>query len=111
MFVTLSGIVTLVSPRQPENEYCPMLVTLSGIAMLAKLVQLLNAPGPISVTPSKMVTAVIDWYAAGNTEDRLSAQTHCGTVISRSPLQPENAEEPMFVTLFWIVTLVRLVQL
>ena len=31
MLVTLFGIVTLVSPLQPENAHSPMLVTLSGI--------------------------------------------------------------------------------
>lgn len=34
----------LVSPVQPENANPPMLVTLDGIVMLARLVQPLNAP-------------------------------------------------------------------
>ena len=37
-------------------------------------------------------------------------QTDCVAIISLSPLQPENAEYPMLVTLSGIVTLVRLVQ-
>ena len=36
MVVTLSGIVTLVKPLQPENAELPMLVTLSGIVTLVK---------------------------------------------------------------------------
>ena len=44
MLVTLSGIVTLVRPVQPENAAAPMLVTLSGIVTLVRLVQPENAP-------------------------------------------------------------------
>ena len=40
MLVTLSGIVTLVKPLQPENAEDPMLVTLSGIVTLVKPLQL-----------------------------------------------------------------------
>ena len=40
MLVTLSGIVTLVSPVQPENALSPMLVTLLPIVTLVKPVQL-----------------------------------------------------------------------
>ena len=39
MLVTESGIVTLVSPLQPENVLDPMLVTLFGIITLVSLVQ------------------------------------------------------------------------
>ena len=39
MLVTLSGIVMLVRPLQPEKAELPMLVTLSGIVTLAKLLQ------------------------------------------------------------------------
>ena len=39
MLVTLSGIVTLASPLQPEKAEEPMLVTLSGIVMLASPLQ------------------------------------------------------------------------
>ena len=39
MLVTLSGIVTLVRPLQPENADDPMLVTLSGIATLVSPLQ------------------------------------------------------------------------
>ena len=40
MLVTLFGIVMLVSPEQPENAPVPMLVTLSGMVILVRLVQL-----------------------------------------------------------------------
>ena len=33
MLVTLSGIVTLVSPLQPQKALWPILVTLSGIVI------------------------------------------------------------------------------
>ena len=39
MLVTLSGIVMLVKPVQPENAPLPMLVTLSGIVILVRPVQ------------------------------------------------------------------------
>jgi hypothetical protein len=40
MLVTPDGIVTLVSPVQPENAPLPMLVTLSGIVTLVSRVHL-----------------------------------------------------------------------
>ena len=43
MLVTLSGIVMLVRPLQPENALVRMLVTLSGIVMLVRLLQPENA--------------------------------------------------------------------
>ena len=43
MFVTLFGIVTLVSPLQPPNADLPMRVTESGIVTLVSLSQLENA--------------------------------------------------------------------
>ena len=39
MLVTLSGIVTLVRDSQSQKASAPMLVTPSGIVMLAKEVQ------------------------------------------------------------------------
>ena len=39
MLVTLSGMLTLVSPEQPENASLPMLVTLSGMLMLVSFEQ------------------------------------------------------------------------
>ena len=43
MLVTLFGIVMLVKPVQLSNAESPMLVTLLGISMLAKLLQSRNA--------------------------------------------------------------------
>jgi hypothetical protein len=43
MLVTLSGIVTLVSPVHSSNAPPPMLVTLSGIVTLVSPVQPRNA--------------------------------------------------------------------
>jgi hypothetical protein len=43
MFVTLSGIVTLVRPLHPENAPYPMLVMPLPIVTLVKPVQLENA--------------------------------------------------------------------
>ena len=39
MLVTLSGIVMLVRPVQLSKALFPMLVTLAGIVMLVRLVQ------------------------------------------------------------------------
>ncbi len=39
MLVTLLGIVTLVSPLQPENAPLPMFVTLFGIVTLVRPLQ------------------------------------------------------------------------
>ena len=39
MLVTLSGIVMLVKPSQFRNAVSPMLATLSGIVIDARLVQ------------------------------------------------------------------------
>ncbi len=43
MLVKLAGIVTLVSPLQPENAYSPMLVTLAGMVTLVSPLQPENA--------------------------------------------------------------------
>ena len=57
MLVTLSGIIILVSPLQPENAELPMLVTLSGIMMLVSPLQPENAEFPMLVTlPSDGMT-------------------------------------------------------
>ena len=54
--MTVSGIVILAK-LQSENVCSPMLVTLSGIVMLVKLVQLRNAALPMLVTlPSVGIT-------------------------------------------------------
>ena len=50
-------IVAYFRSRQPENEYAPIEVTLSGIVILVKP-QLLNANSPIEVTLFGIVTLV-----------------------------------------------------
>ena len=50
MLVTLVGIVTVVSPLQPENAYSPMLVTLDGIVTDVSPLQPENAEDPMLVT-------------------------------------------------------------
>ena len=85
MLVTLSGIVMLVKLLQLANAYAPMLVTLSGIVMLVKLLQPLKVELPILVTLS-------------------------GIVMLVKLLQLAKAELPMLVTLSGIAILVRLLQ-
>jgi hypothetical protein len=55
MLVTVSGITMLVKPVQRLNALLPILVTLSGITMLVKPAQPLNALPPMLVTLSGMV--------------------------------------------------------
>ena len=88
MLSTLSGIVTLVRPLQPENTEDPMLVT-----------------------PSEITTFVIARYDDWKTDDNLLVQTYCGIVTLVNLLQPENAEDPILSTLSGIVTLASSLQL
>ena len=50
MLVTLTGIVMLVKLLQLLNAEAPILVKLSGIVMLVRLLQPLNAPISIYLT-------------------------------------------------------------
>ena len=50
MLVTPSGITMLVRLLQPLNAESPMLVTPSGITMLVRLLQKTNALAPMLVT-------------------------------------------------------------
>ena len=50
MLVTLWGIDIEVRPLQLLNAYLPMLVTLSGIVIVVKLAQSSNASCPMAVT-------------------------------------------------------------
>ena len=72
ILVTLSGITMLASPVHPENAEFPIVVTVLGIVMLVILVHPENAEFPIVVTVLGIVMLVI-------------------------PVQPENAESPIFV--------------
>ncbi len=60
MLVTLSGIVMLVSPVQPENAESPMLVTLFGIVTFVSSGHPQKAESPMLVTlPSAGITLVL----------------------------------------------------
>lgn len=58
ILVTLSGIVTLVKPVQPENSSSPMLVTLSESVMLVKPVQPQNARLSLKADSQKQFATV-----------------------------------------------------
>lgn len=58
MLVTLSGIDILVRLVQLRKAACPMIVTPLPIVILVSLVQSENAPPPIFVTLSGIVTLV-----------------------------------------------------
>ena len=85
MLVTLSGMVMLVKPVQPEKAQSPMLVTLLPIVTLVNLVQPEKALSPMLVTLTGIVTLV-------------------------NPVQPEKVSLPMLVTLSEMVMLVNPVQ-
>ena len=125
MFVTPSGIVTLVNfaafipngtngaircvtRSQPSKAPSPMLVTLVGISMVVRPLHPENANAPILVTPSGITTLVRPLQP----ENALSPMlvTESGIVTLVRPLQPENALSPMLVTESGIVTLVRPLQ-
>lgn len=59
MLVTLSGIVMEVRLIQPLNAEGPIFVTLAGISMDSRLLQSTNAHCPILVTPEDMITFLI----------------------------------------------------
>ena len=95
-----------------------MLVTLSGISMLVRLVQLEKALKAILVPP-----VIITVFNDEGTYDKApNIYPKCvllvpsfvaptkGIVILSRLVQPSNASEPMLVTLSGIAMLVRLVQ-
>lgn len=59
MVVTLSGMVMLVKPLQLSNALAPILVKVLGKDMLVILLQLLKTLSPILVTPSGITKLVI----------------------------------------------------
>ena len=88
--MTLSGIVMLVKLVQLENASIPMHVTLFGIVILVKDVQPENALDGIYASQPNSILEPLP----------------VGPAVFKF-VQPENAELPMFVTLFGIVTLVN----
>jgi hypothetical protein len=81
MLLTPLPIATFVRPRHELNALFPMLVTLSGIVMLPRPVQLSNALSPMLVTRLPIVTFL-------------------------RPTHQKKASPPMLVTLSGIVMLV-----
>ena len=59
MEVTLSGMEMLVRLVQLRKAESPMEVTLSGMEMLVRLMQSEKAYSPMEVTPSLIVTVVM----------------------------------------------------
>ena len=117
MLVTESGIVTLVRPLQPKNAPLPILVTKSGIVTLPLTPCTRVFPSFESNSP------LIDLYFAFPAPTDMFASplqwenaqfpmlvTPLPIVTLVSPLQPENAERPMLVTLAGITRLVRPIQ-
>ena len=116
MLVTLSPRVMLVRLVHWSNARSPMLVTPSGMVMLVRLVQPENAEAPMLVTlPS--VGMILFLHPAINVPVEASIKQLLMTgydvlfeqMLSR-PLQPDNTEAPIDVTLSGMVMLVRLVQ-
>ena len=117
MLVTEFGMVMLVRPEHPENALLPMLVTEFGIVMLIKPEQPENAYSMLVtvlgikefIHPAIKVFEAVSMIAL-----QLSRESNfefpVSTTILVRPEQPENAELPMLVTEFGIVTLVRLEQ-
>ena len=101
MLVTLSGIVMLAKLLQPLNACAPILVTLLGIVMLVKLLQPSNAEAPID---SPLVITTLCKFD-------LSMQVMAIAGIVASTIgHPANADSPMLVTLSGIVMLTKLLQ-
>jgi len=118
MLVTLFGIVTLVSPLQPENAEESMLVTLSGIVTLVSPLRPVNAKTPMLVTPFGIATSpltpcnkVLPSFVNSIPFAELYETFPVPTAMFVSRRQPENAEDPILVTLSGIVTLVSPLQL
>ena len=78
--------VIVVRPLQLENAPDPMLVTLSGIVTEVKPLQLENAKTSMLVTEFGIVT-VVKWVQVANTEASMLA-TLSGIVTEVKPLQP-----------------------
>ena len=86
-----------------------MLVTLFGMVMLVKPVQLENALFPMLVTPSGIVTSPEQIFPSIKIPFTITSEFSCCLFVNQSV--PENAEVPMLVTLLGIVMSVKLLQL
>ena len=121
MLVTLLGIVMLVNLLQSLNAEESMLVTPLCIVMLVKLLQPENASEPMLVTllgivklvavfPIAYCIKVLPSFVYKFPSTDLYLVLLASTVILVKLLQPENASEPMLVTLLGISMLVKLLQ-
>ncbi len=86
MLVTLSGIVILASDEQPANALLPMLVTLSGMIILASDVQLENALTPILVTGKPSISKGIFTETTDSSQPEISIPLSCFIYV-RSPYE------------------------
>mgnify|MGYP001700763647 CR=1 FL=1 len=114
----------------PLKVKSQILVTLSGIVISVKLLQLKKASSPVLVTPSGMITAPVQalplikiWLTITNGFSACFASsqgvpskanvpmctTLSGIVISARLLQPLKANSSMLVTLSGIVIFLKLV--
>ena len=94
MLVTLLGISTEVRLVHQMNAHSPILVTLLGITVF--LQPKINVLVAVSIIALQLLRESYIEFPLDT------------TIVVR-PVQPENAEPPMLVTLLGIVTEVRLV--
>jgi len=115
MLVTLLGMVMDVRLEQSWNALSPMLVTLLGMVMDVRLEQSWNALSPMLVTLLGMVVflqpAISVLLAVSIIALQLSRESYFvfpdSTFMEVSKEQPENAADPMLVTLLGMVMVVR----
>ena len=85
-----------------------MLVTLFGMLMLVNPVQLQNAPIPMFVTPSGIVTSPEQAVPSINIPFTITSGVSFCLFVNQGV--SKNARYPMLVTLFGMVMLVKTVQ-
>ena len=97
---TLDGIVTDVSPEQPENALAAIVVPCEITALRMEL----YAAGKTVESRKRPETTTVSIDETPLNALSPISVTLFGIVTDFSPEQPENAEVPMFVTLLGIVT-------
>lgn len=119
ILITLLGIVILVKLSQLAKAPLPILVTLFGIVIFVKPLQLAKAVAPILVTLLGITVFSQPLISEFDAVSIIALQFYLESYIVLSlsttmlvkPLQTLKALAPIFVTLFGIVTLVKLLQL
>ena len=109
MLVTPSGIVTLFRPLQPENAEGPMPRIPVRFKSPESEPVFPTAQPSTSFMPGIVVISKSESLQPENAEDPMFV-TLSGIVTLASPLQRENADSPMLVTPSGIVTLVSPLQ-